>query len=106
MTVHSMTVHSMTVHGWLLYTHSYVCGKIIAYQYGSPDAFAVHGRPPNPTIDSNYVDGISLTHGSTPRKHIWTFVGSLDEAGAYVDSIAVHVLTGIEQAVPHLLQHS
>ncbi len=26
------------------------------------------------------MDGISLTHGS-PRKHIWTFVGSLDEVG-------------------------
>ena len=30
-------------------------------------------------IDSDYVDGISLTHGRYPRKHIWTFVCALDE---------------------------
>jgi hypothetical protein len=26
----------------------------------------------NPTIDGNYVDGVSLTHGR-PRQHVWTF---------------------------------
>ena len=31
------------------------------------------------TIDSNYVDGISLTHGYSPRKHIWTFAAALHE---------------------------
>ncbi len=64
--------------------YSKVCGKIIAYQVSSLDAFG--SRPPNPTIDSNYVDGISLTHGSNPRKHIWTFVGSLDEIGANIEA--------------------
>jgi dynein heavy chain len=51
-------------------SYSEVCGKIIAYQVGSPDAFdrAFSLR----RIDDNYVDGISLTHGS-PRQHIWTF---------------------------------
>ena len=28
-------------------------------------------------IDSNYVDGISLTYGMTPRQHIWTFAVDL-----------------------------
>ena len=37
------------------------------------------GRGDNPTIDSNYVDGVSLTHGSNPRQHIWTFAAALDE---------------------------
>ena len=27
----------------------------------------------NPTIDRNYLDGISLTHGESPRHHIWSF---------------------------------
>ena len=58
--------------------YSKVCGKIKAYQVGSPDAF--RSRPNRHSIDSNYVDGISLTYGR-PRKHIWTFVGSLDEVG-------------------------
>ena len=56
-----------------------VCGKILAYQFSSPDAFGDDGRGPNPDIDSNYVDGVSLTHGHTPRNHIWTFAAALDE---------------------------
>ena len=46
-----------------------VCGKITAYQVGTTDTFGIIGRPTNPNINSNYVDGISLTHGS-PRHHI------------------------------------
>ena len=53
-----------------------VCGKILAYQFGSPDAFATGSD-----IDGSYVDGVSLTYGNTPRNHIWTFVAALDELG-------------------------
>ncbi len=60
--------------------YSKVCGKIKAYSIGSPDAFGNNIRINARSIDSNYVDGISLTHGR-PRKHIWTFVGALDEVG-------------------------
>ena len=59
-----------------------VCGKIIAYQDASPDAFGgdnIITRSHN--IDENYVDGISLTHGNNSRKHIWTFAGAVDELG-------------------------
>ena len=61
-----------------------VCGKIIAYQYASTDAFGtyqVSTRSSN--IDSDYVDGISLTHGRNPRQHIWTFAAALDEVGTH-----------------------
>ena len=51
------------VHG-IEYTQ--VCGKIIAYQDSSPDAFRRGSS--NINIDGNYVDGISLTHGSRPQK--------------------------------------
>ena len=61
--------------------YSKVCGKIQSYQAGSPDAFGNTGRGPNPTIEGNYVDGVSLTHGH-PRQHIWTFAAGLDELGA------------------------
>ena len=47
-----------------------VCGQLRGYQYQSPDGFG-HG---NNNIDSCYVDGISITYGSSPRKHIWTHV--------------------------------
>ena len=53
--------------------YSHVCGRVIAYQDKTPDGFI------SESIDSVYVDGISLTHGQSPRQHIWTFVGALDE---------------------------
>ena len=59
--------------------YSKVCGKVLAYQDSSTNAFANYHREMNLTIDSNYVDGVSLTHGSNPRQHIWTFAAALDE---------------------------
>ena len=55
--------------------HTRVCGQIIGYQQKSPDAFWPYYNNPNLTIDDIYVDGISLTHGCNPRKHIWTSIG-------------------------------
>ena len=63
--------------------YNQVCGKIVAYQDKTPDAF----RGQQLSIESNYVDGISLTHGRSPRKHIWTFVAALDEVGVHHGSI-------------------
>ena len=57
--------------------YSHVCGRIIGYQFGEPQAF-IHSE--GRTIDQRYVDGVSLTYGS-PRQHIWTFANALDEAG-------------------------
>ena len=56
-----------------------MCGKIIAYQVGSPNTFGDYYG--NPTIDS-YIDGVSLTHGQ-PRQHIWSFAAGLDEVGSF-----------------------
>ena len=66
------------------YTLNYtkVCGQIRGYQYYSPDAFGMGGPgPPTGTndIDSHYVDGVSITYGSNPRQHIWTYVGGWAE---------------------------
>ena len=55
--------------------YSRICGKINGYQVGTTDAW----RGSNITIDSNYVDGVSLTYGSNPRRHIWTFVAAHDD---------------------------
>ena len=54
-----------------------VCGRVIAYQVGSPGAF-YPGISEGQSIDSYYLDGISITHGS-PRQHIWSFAASPDE---------------------------
>ena len=54
--------------------YSSVCGWLRGYQYNHPDAFGAYAIIPNMlTIDSIYVDGVSITHGSGPRKHIWTY---------------------------------
>ena len=45
-----------------------VCGFVAGYQDGAPDAF--HGK--SRTIDSTYLDGVSITHGM-PRKHLWSY---------------------------------
>uniref|UniRef100_A0A1X7UJ42 Fibrinogen C-terminal domain-containing protein n=1 Tax=Amphimedon queenslandica TaxID=400682 RepID=A0A1X7UJ42_AMPQE len=48
-----------------------VCGQVRGYQSGRLHAF----HTPNYTnnIDSSYVEGVSITHGANPRKHIWTY---------------------------------
>ena len=65
---------TFAVHG-VEYSHLY--GRIIAYQNGVPIAF--HHINSFDEIDEPYVHGVSLTHGQSPRKHIWTFVGAADE---------------------------
>ena len=62
--------------------HSRVCGKIIGYQDSTQDAFYSFGVSRRPTIDGLCVDGVSLTHDSSPRKHIWTFAAGSDEIGS------------------------
>ena len=66
----------LNVHG---VEYSKVCGKIIGYQQKTPDGFWVYNKNRALTIDDQYVDGISLTHGRHPRHHIWTFAAALQE---------------------------
>ena len=56
-------------------SYSQVCGKVIGYQYVSPSA--VDARITD--INTYYLDGISITHGS-PRKHIWSFLAGFEES--------------------------
>ena len=63
-------------------TYSKVCGKVRAYQVGSPDSFGGRGGQTSNDIDTNYLDGVSLTHGS-PRQHIWSFAAALHEVDTH-----------------------
>ena len=63
------------------FQYSQVCGRIIGYQVGEPQAFVLENVRSPQTIDGPYVDGLSLTYGN-PRKHIWTFANALDETTA------------------------
>ena len=56
--------------------YSHICGRVIGYQKYVPNAFHYHSRG----IDAEYVYGVSLTHGQSPRQHIWTFAGARDES--------------------------
>ena len=58
--------------------YSQICGIIVGYQIGQPQAFVASQPPSQVTIDNQYVDGVSLTYGN-PRQHIWTFANALDE---------------------------
>ena len=59
-------------------SYSRVCGRVIAYQYCTTDAFALYNLDPNNTIDDPYLDGISITHGN-PKEHVWSFASAFGE---------------------------
>ena len=60
-------------------TYSRVCGRVIGIQYGEPNAFRPYYRDRSRSLEDQYVDGISLTHGQAPRTHVWTFAMVEDE---------------------------
>ena len=66
-----------------------VCGRIIGYQLRTPDAFRGSSR----SIDSTYLDGVSVTYGS-PRQHIWSFAGGLDEDSSVQPYYSCPCVTG------------
>ena len=59
-------------------SYSHICGRINALQVGSPDGFQFDNTERtnnNPTVNDNYLDGVSLTYGN-PRTHIWSFTAN------------------------------
>ena len=62
--------------------YSKVCGQLRGYKVGTPNAFLnqIEG------IDGPYVDGVSVTYGSTPRKHIWTYTSGYSTCPCNTDS--------------------
>ena len=54
-----------------------VCGRARGYQKG--DTVAFYGSSFDKTIENDYVSGLSITYGSDPRKHVWTFAAGYSE---------------------------
>ena len=52
-----------------------VCGQLRGYQYGTTNG--CHSLSMG--IDSNYVDGVSITYGQNPRTHIWTYASECNK---------------------------
>ena len=60
-------------------SYSQICGRVHAHRFGSLDGFQNFGYDRNnATLEGNYVDGVSLTYGRSPRSHIWTFAASIN----------------------------
>ena len=60
--------------------YSRICGRVLAYQQGSTDAYYNYISNQQNTIELAYVDGVSLTYGPAgSRQHIWTFAAALYE---------------------------
>ncbi len=57
--------------------YTQVCGRASGIQIGTVDGFLT--RNPTFSVDNLYTDGISLTYGSSPRNHIWTFAAAISE---------------------------
>ena len=60
------------------YEYKEVCGKAIGYQFGTPNT-APYPVGTYHSIEGPYTDGVSITHGSAPRKHIWTYMSGWTE---------------------------
>ena len=74
-----------------------VCGKVRGYQFWDIEAFSTAGRN---NIDSGYVDGISITYGSNPRQHIWTYAGGYSELSTNSNNCPCNNRSSIASAVP------
>ena len=95
-----------------------VCGRLRGYQFGTPEAFVRSILISSLTIDSQYLDGVSITHGNGPRRHIWTYAvgattGHTDRFGCPCnDGSTVSAPTAIVgsnyycESAPSMLQHS
>jgi hypothetical protein len=75
--------------------YSRVCGRVIAYQVGTPDAY----HPSfwhHPGLERVYVDGLSLTHGAAgSRQHIWTFAAARYERSTDTNNFCACTNTAI-----------
>ena len=49
-------------------SYKHICRQAKGYQKGTPDSFISR----SPSVDSGYVEGISITIGS-PHKYVWTY---------------------------------
>jgi hypothetical protein len=71
----SCTGNTKSVHFSATGSYREIRGRLRGLQYKSTDAFSAGKR--NPTIDTIYVDGVSITLG-TPRRHLWTYASGLN----------------------------
>lgn len=69
-------------------SYSKVCGKVVGYAFGGPDAFLGYEKNTSRTVMDNFVDGVVLYHGSSNDGHIWTFAAGTTEIRGDSDSLS------------------
>ncbi len=78
--------------------YSQVGGRLTGYMKGHLDAFNVNLH----SIENGYLDGESITHGRSPRKHIWSFASGNFFNMEYCHCPCESPITG--EPNPHLLR--
>ena len=82
-----------------------VCGMVEGYQYGHLGGFQHSNASKTP--DDYYVNGISITHGSSPRCHIWTYAVGLNanpDSGYATTSQCLCAVAGTNSTLPPFLK--
>ena len=60
-----------------------MCGRFRGYQIGSPDAFFKINDAITTSIETYYVDGVTVTYGSPgSRHHVYTYAAALFETNS------------------------
>ena len=72
--------------------YSRVCGRVIGYQFGTPDGFS-HFSVNEVSLDQGYMDGISITYGE-PRHHIWSYVAGVHETNPNINNCPCSIPPG------------
>ncbi len=78
---------------------SHICGRIIGYQFGHPDAFYSYSISRFTRIEDPFVDGVVITRG-TEKEHVWTFAGSLTESGSFPQFVCPCTSSQSTQSIP------
>ena len=76
---------------------SHICGRIIGYQLGSPEAFSAYPAEYS-RIEDPFVDGVVITRG-TEKQHVWTFAASRTEQGS-INGVCPCTNTQSTQQIP------
>ena len=63
-----------------------MCGQLRGYQYWTTDAFQPYSENTSLNLSDPYVDGASITYGTTPFKHIWTYATGITNTTDYVEA--------------------
>ena len=83
--------------------YSQICGRVVGYQYGTTNAMRQRHRILHDVIsraiNGSYVDGVSITRGSS-RQHVWTFASGSTDTGTDTRATC-HCTNGNQSFISH-----